>query len=90
MPDSIAYKLTGRPRRKTDHDLPPIIIDLAHIPLPDLQRIFHVGPANVLIEGRRHVNREKAERLQAYCADSIDVDAYHWEFVAFWTDQNPL
>ncbi len=84
MQGAVAYTLRGRPKLNGEVDLPPREIDLNHIELPILQRIFHVGPSNVLIEGRRHVNREKAERLQAYCSEQIDTQSYAWEFLAYW------
>lgn len=86
MPVEIIYRLLGYPLRNEESDLPPKEIDLTHIPLPILQRIFHAGPANALLE-RRHVNHEKADRLQAYCAEQIDTHAYRWEFTAKWSDQ---
>jgi hypothetical protein len=82
----IVYRLIGRPLRKKDSDLPPRVIDVTHIPLYELQRIFHAGPGNRLLE-RRLVNDEKASRLQAFLAESLDT-AYHWEFSGRWSDEN--
>lgn len=83
----IVYELIGQSRYSGENHLPPKQVDLSHISLPELQRIFHAGPANLLIEGRRHVNRDKAERLQSLCSESIDTDAYDWEFHACWSDE---
>jgi len=83
----IVYRLKGYPLRKKETDLPPREIDLTHIPLPELQKIFHAGPGNALVE-RRHVNDEKAHRLQAYCAEAIDTRLYRWEFSGRWSDEN--
>jgi hypothetical protein len=89
----IVYRLTGRPirRKKADssdpeEDLPPREIDVSHIPLHELQRVFHAGPGNQLLEPRL-VNDEKASRLQAYCAEPIDTRAYRWEFRGRWSDE---
>lgn len=83
----IVYQLTGRPKRAEELDLPPRQIDLTHMPLEVLQRIFHVGPANLLVGPRRHVNREKAEWIQSYCAESIDCEQYDWQFKGVWSDE---
>lgn len=90
----VVYRLTGHPVRRKDADLPdrqaglpPREIDLTHIPLHELQRIFHAGPSNRLLE-RRHVNSEKASRLQSYCAETIDASQYRWEFSGRWSDQD--
>ena len=84
---TIVYRLVGSPLRKKDHDLPPREIDVSHIPLFELQRIFHAGPANQLLE-RRYVNDEKAHRLQSYLAEQVDTHAYRWEFSGRWSDDN--
>jgi hypothetical protein len=88
MPAHVIYQLRGRPRRKSEED--PLIreIDLSHIPLHTLQHVFHVGPANILMEGRRHIGKEKAEHLQSYCSETIDTETYEWEFHAKWSDEN--
>lgn len=86
MTAQILYRLTGRTRRPEEADLPPREIDLTHIPLHELQKIFHAGPANMLVQ-RSHVGKEKAQRLEAYCAEPIDTSAYHWEFEGYWSDQ---
>jgi hypothetical protein len=90
----IVYRLTGVPHRRKkedssmeEPDLPPQDIDVSHIPLHELQRIFHAGPGNQLLE-RRHVNDEKASRLQAYCSETIDTRAYQWEFRGRWSDDD--
>ena len=83
----IVYRLIGYPLRKKDADLPPREIDVSHVPLYELQRVFHAGPGNQLLE-RRHVNREKAYRLQSYCSEPIDTAAYRWEFSGRWSDEN--
>ncbi|OGR92704.1 MAG: hypothetical protein A2992_10410 [Elusimicrobia bacterium RIFCSPLOWO2_01_FULL_59_12] len=83
----IVYRLTGDPLRRKEGDLPPREIDVSHVPLHELQRIFHAGPNNRMLE-RRHVNEEKASRLQSYCADSIDTKAYRWEFCGRWSDES--
>ena len=82
----IVYRLVGTPVRKKDRDLPPRVIELSSIPLFELQRIFHAGPANQLLE-RRHVNDEKAHRLQSYLSEQVDTHAYRWEFTAQWSDE---
>jgi hypothetical protein len=82
---TIVYQLTGYPLREKDADLPPRVIDVTHIPLYELQRIFHAGPNNRLLE-RRVVNDEKASWLQAYCAEPLDDD-YRWEFRGRWSDE---
>ncbi len=82
----IIYQLTGYPLRMEEADLPPREIDVTGIPLFELQRIFHAGPNNRLLE-RRHVNDEKASRLQAFCSESIDTANYRWEFCGKWSDQ---
>jgi hypothetical protein len=84
---TILYRLTGYPLRGEDADLPPCEVDVSHIPLHELQRIFHAGPANRLLE-RRHVNDEKAHRLQSFCSMTIDTTAYRWEFSGRWSDQD--
>lgn len=84
-PLHIVYRLTGHPLCSADADLPPRIIEVTHIPLFELQRIFHAGPSNRLLE-RRHVNDEKAHRLQSYCSETIDTAEYRWEFVGRWSD----
>ena len=81
----IVYHLVGVPWRKKDRDLPNREIGLSHIPLFELQRIFHAGPANQLLE-RRQVNDEKAHRLQAYLAEPLDTHDYRWEFYGRWSD----
>ena len=83
----ISYRLTGYPLRKKDADLPPRDIDVTHVPLFELQRIFHAGPANDLVE-RRHVNDEKASRLQAFCSELIDTTSYRWEFRGYRSNEN--
>src|SRR4029077_21202400 len=83
----VVYLLTGTPQRKKDADLPPREIDVTHVPLHELQRIFHAGPNNRLLE-RRHVNDEKAHRLQSHLSESLDTAAYRWEFSGRWSDQN--
>jgi hypothetical protein len=83
----IIYRLNRYPNRAEDMDLPPREIDLTSIPLFVLQRIFHAGPNNRLLE-RRHVNDEKASHLQAYTAEQIDTRAYRWEFCGRWSDQD--
>ena len=83
----IVYRLTGYPLRGEEMDLPPRVIDVTAIPLYVLQRIFHVGPNNRLLE-RRHINEEKASHLQTYCTDQIDTKAYRWEFSGRWSDQD--
>jgi hypothetical protein len=83
----INYLLTGYPLHAKDADLPPRQIDMSHVPLHELQRIFHAGPNNRMLE-RRHVNSEKAHRLQSYCSEAIDTTAYRWEFAGRWSDDN--
>jgi hypothetical protein len=83
----IVYRLVGIPLRRKERDLPNRDIDVSHIPLFELQRIFHAGPANQLLE-RRHVNDEKAHRLQSYLAEQVDTHAYRWEFYGRWSDDN--
>ena len=88
----IVYRLTGYPNRRKDAEpteefLPIREIDLTEVPIHELQRIFHAGPNNQLLE-RRHVNEEKASRLQAYCSEQIDINAYRWEFRGTWSDQD--
>jgi hypothetical protein len=87
MEAHIVYRLTGYPLRKEEADLPPREIDVSHVPLYILQRVFHAGPGNQLLE-KRHVNHEKAYRLQTYCAEPIDTTAYRWEFYGRWSDEN--
>jgi len=84
---TIVYLLIGHPLKKKDADLPPREIDVSQIPLYDLQRIFHAGPANQLLE-RRHVNDEKAHRLQSYLAETVDTRLYRWEFFGRWSDDD--
>ena len=92
-PATIIYRLTGTPIRPKNADpddepmLLPRDIELTQIPLHELQRIFHAGPNNQLLE-RRHVNEEKASRLQAFCSEQIDTTAYRWEFCGKWSDQD--
>ncbi len=81
----VVYRLTGYPLHGKDTDLPPREIDVSQIPLYELQRIFHAGPSNPLLE-RRHVNSEKAFRLQAFTSEAIDTSAYNWEFSGRWSD----
>jgi hypothetical protein len=95
----VIYRLTGTPVRSKNADLPPgqagaaegeaalppREIELTHVPLYELQRIFHAGPNNRLLE-RRHVNEEKASRLQAFCSEQIDTQDYQWEFSGRWSD----
>jgi hypothetical protein len=88
----VIYRLTGSPVRPKEADgadseaaLPPREIDLTHVSLYELQRIFHAGPNNRLLE-RRHVNEEKASRLQAFCSEQINTKDYHWEFCGRWSD----
>lgn len=84
----VLYHLVGFPRLEAELDLPPKEIDLTHVPLEELQQIFHVGPANLLIgDGQRLVNSEKAHRLEAFCAERIDTTAYDWIFRGAWSDQ---
>jgi hypothetical protein len=80
----LIYTLTGTPLGKKNADLPPRQIDFTHVPLHELQRIFHAGPGNRLLE-RRHVNEEKASRLQSFCSETIEP-SYSWEFHARWSD----
>ena len=87
MAPDIVYRLIGHPLRPKDADLPPREINVTHIPLHELQRIFHAGPGNRLLE-RRIVNSEKASRLQSFCADAVDTAAYRWEFFGRWSDEN--
>ncbi len=84
---TIIYRLVGYPLKGEDADLPPTEVDVTHIPLYELQRIFHAGPNNRLLE-RRHVNDEKAIRLQSYCSIVIDTRAYRWEFSGRWSDED--
>jgi hypothetical protein len=84
---SLVYRLIGYPLRRKDADLPPREIDVTHVPLYELQRIFHAGPANQLLEPR-HVNDEKASWLQAHCSESIDTKTYRWEFCGRWSDED--
>ena len=81
----LVYTLVGRPLGDKDSDLPPREIDVTGIPLYELQRIFHAGPNNKLLE-RRLVNDEKASRLQAFCSEQINTDEYRWELTARWSD----
>lgn len=87
MKAHVLHKLIGRPRWRAEEELPQREIFLSHIPLPVLQRIFHVGPTNLLLEGRRHINPEKAERLEAYCSEAIDTRSYDWELKAYWSER---
>lgn len=82
----ILYRLTGRSKRPENADLPTREIDLTHIPLYELQKVFHVGAGNQLLS-RHHVGREKAQRLEAFCGESIDTTEYRWEFEGYWSDQ---
>src|SRR4051812_44758699 len=83
----VIYRLLGHPMRGQAAERPPREIDLSHIPLHELQRISHAGPGSRLLE-RRHVNAEKAQRLQAFCAESLDLADYRWEFSGRWSDDN--
>ncbi len=82
---TIIYRLTGYPLREGEADLPPRVIDLTHVPLYELQKIFHAGPANRMLE-RRFVNDEKALCLQSYCSESLNTADYRWEFAGHWSD----
>ena len=57
-------------------------IDVTHVPLEDLRRIFSYPNEDPLMYYSYNLNREQAEYLQKYVKERFDLDRFNYQLQA--------
>lgn len=63
-------------------------INVTHIPLSELQRIFGIVDDPNLLDGEREVTSTHVIELQPYLNEILDVENYDWFFGARQTNES--